>query len=209
LTRNRQIRAIETEYKGYLFRSRLEARWAVFFDTLHIEWEYEKEGYILPGLRIRYLPDFWLPQVAMWAEVKPTPLSGIEKLKCKKLCIATGHPVLMLDGMPKARNYWAYETEYSFDGSERELSGEITYNDYALMDQNRYWEYEARFYTCTGPVWPGVQNCYAYGHSIDCICNRCDAFGAIRSARQARFEHGETPRMGELRGDVRAATKER
>lgn len=25
---------IETEYKGYRFRSRLEARWAVFFDTL-------------------------------------------------------------------------------------------------------------------------------------------------------------------------------
>ena len=26
------IKAIETYYKGYRFRSRLEARWAVFFD---------------------------------------------------------------------------------------------------------------------------------------------------------------------------------
>jgi hypothetical protein len=26
------MRAIETEYKGILFRSRLEARWAVFFE---------------------------------------------------------------------------------------------------------------------------------------------------------------------------------
>jgi hypothetical protein len=26
-------KAIETHYKGYRFRSRLEARWAVFFDT--------------------------------------------------------------------------------------------------------------------------------------------------------------------------------
>lgn len=28
------MKAIETRYKGYRFRSRLEARWAVFFDAL-------------------------------------------------------------------------------------------------------------------------------------------------------------------------------
>ncbi|MCB6994492.1 hypothetical protein LI177_13475 [bacterium 210820-DFI.6.37] len=28
-----QLKAIQTEYKGYRFRSRLEARWAVFFDA--------------------------------------------------------------------------------------------------------------------------------------------------------------------------------
>lgn len=38
------MQAIQTRYKGYHFRSRLEARWAVFFDTLGILWEYEKEG---------------------------------------------------------------------------------------------------------------------------------------------------------------------
>jgi len=36
---------------------------------MHIEWEYEKEGYNLGELGC-YLPDFWLPQVNMWAEVK-------------------------------------------------------------------------------------------------------------------------------------------
>ena len=51
------IKAIETVYKGYRFRSRLEARWAVFFDALGIEWEYEKEGYDLGELGW-YLPDF-------------------------------------------------------------------------------------------------------------------------------------------------------
>ena len=30
-------KAIETLYKGYRFRSRLEARWAVFFDASKIE----------------------------------------------------------------------------------------------------------------------------------------------------------------------------
>jgi len=53
------IQAIETRYAGCRFRSRLEARWAVFFDTLSIPWEYEPEGFEL-GDGERYLPDFRL-----------------------------------------------------------------------------------------------------------------------------------------------------
>lgn len=63
------LQAIETRYKGYRFRSRLEARWAVFFDALGVEWEYEKEGYDL-GEHGWYLPDFWLPEQACWIEIK-------------------------------------------------------------------------------------------------------------------------------------------
>jgi hypothetical protein len=59
---------IQTTYAGCLFRSRLEARWAVFFDTLGIEWEYEAEGY--ETATGRYLPDFWLPELRIWVEVK-------------------------------------------------------------------------------------------------------------------------------------------
>ncbi len=53
------MKVIQTEYKGYLFCSRLEARWAVFFDACGVDWEYEPEGYDL-GNGIRYLPDFLL-----------------------------------------------------------------------------------------------------------------------------------------------------
>ena len=49
------IKAIETKYKGYRFRSRREARWAVFFDKLNVVYEYEPEGFDLDGLW--YLPD--------------------------------------------------------------------------------------------------------------------------------------------------------
>lgn len=57
------VKAIETFYKGYHFRSRLEARWAVFFDTLGIPWKYEDEGFEkeVHGETVRYLPDFFLP----------------------------------------------------------------------------------------------------------------------------------------------------
>ncbi|MBA3474287.1 MAG: hypothetical protein H0T57_13855 [Rubrobacter sp.] len=84
------IKAIETRYNGYRFRSRLEARWAVFFDTLGITYEYEPEGYDL-GEAGWYLPDFWLPEHKCWLEVKGVSLSiseaqkDSEYAKCKEL----------------------------------------------------------------------------------------------------------------------------
>jgi len=63
------IKAIETRYAGYHFRSRLEARWAVFFDSLKIKYRYEPEGFKFDGEC--YLPDFYLPDLRMFAEVKP------------------------------------------------------------------------------------------------------------------------------------------
>jgi hypothetical protein len=63
------IKAIETVYKGYRFRSRLEARWAVFFDAMGLEWTYEAQGFDLDGKR--YLPDFHLTSLGMHVEVKP------------------------------------------------------------------------------------------------------------------------------------------
>lgn len=52
-----KIKPIETIYEGYRFRSRLEARWAVFFNALGIEWKYENEGYDIENVGW-YLPDF-------------------------------------------------------------------------------------------------------------------------------------------------------
>ena len=62
------IKAIETEYNGYRFRSRLEARWAIFFDALRINYRYEPQGFDLDN--IYYLPDFYLPDHDYWIEVK-------------------------------------------------------------------------------------------------------------------------------------------
>jgi hypothetical protein len=63
------IAAIETNYAGCHFRSRLEARWAVFFDHSNIRWDYEPQGYILSTGR-RYLPDFHLLDLDAFVEVK-------------------------------------------------------------------------------------------------------------------------------------------
>lgn len=63
-----EIKPIETRYNGFRFRSRLEARWAVFFDCIGIKYEYEPEGYEFN--ESRYLPDFYLPEYNCYFEVK-------------------------------------------------------------------------------------------------------------------------------------------
>jgi hypothetical protein len=62
------LRPIETIYKGYRFRSRLEARWAVFFDRCKQKWTYEDQGYHLPSGP--YLPDFFFSKYPAFVEVK-------------------------------------------------------------------------------------------------------------------------------------------
>lgn len=63
------MKAIETSYKGYRFRSRTEARWAIFFDSVGIDYQYEPEGFDL-GEHGCYLPDFRIPLVNTWIEIK-------------------------------------------------------------------------------------------------------------------------------------------
>jgi len=93
------IQAIETKYKGYNFRSRLESRWAVFFDALRIKWEYEKEGYDLGELGW-YLPDFWLPELRCWVEIKPNGDDESARAKCAELSKGTQMACLLIEGSP-------------------------------------------------------------------------------------------------------------
>ena len=81
------MQPIETQYNGYLFRSRLEARWAVFFDALEIYYEYEPEGFKLSWeengeiISRGYLPDLYLPEWDCWVEIKPGNSPKIDKDK--------------------------------------------------------------------------------------------------------------------------------
>ena len=84
-----QFTAIQTEYNGYLFRSRLEARWAVFFDAMGIEYEYEPEGIVLSDGSL-YLPDFYLPDFKCCFEVKRKSVKGTEEEKTAIAKISNG-----------------------------------------------------------------------------------------------------------------------
>jgi hypothetical protein len=93
---------IETEYKGYRFRSRLEARWAVFFEHLDVNWRYEPQGYEFDD-GTKYLPDFFLPEKEIWIEVKGGQPNQDEVNKAKKLCWETDQYVLILVEPPNKR----------------------------------------------------------------------------------------------------------
>lgn len=53
-----------------LFRSKLEARWALFFDLIREPWLYEPKSFILENGMV-YVPDFYLMNIG-WVEIKPS-----------------------------------------------------------------------------------------------------------------------------------------
>lgn len=104
------MKAIDTEYKGFRFRSRLEARWAVFMDAMGVKYEYEREAYDLDGLF--YLPDFWLPEIKAHLEIKPENPTPIEWEKAERLAKHSKLPVYIMVGQlscPDADRNWDQE----------------------------------------------------------------------------------------------------
>lgn len=113
------IKPIETVYNGYRFRSRLEARWAVFFDAMGLAYEYEREGFDLHGEW--YLPDFWLRDLVAWVEIKPwldealmTDDQWHDKLRqdylCHMLSVLDNYDVCLIRGNPyhKEHECWLF-----------------------------------------------------------------------------------------------------
>lgn len=176
------VKAIETHYKGYRFRSRLEARWAVAFTAQQIDWDYEPEGFELPSGR--YLPDFWLPQVLMWAEVKPCKPTDRELRLAEELAMGTGHMVLLLIGQPDDLAYWAVGPD---PWSEPE--GGPAMLDYSPFDISNYHLSEGRFFACSG-------GSFSNPYPMPFKNERWDGYPmppGVAAARAARFEHGESP----------------
>lgn len=113
--RDLSIPAIPTLYAGVLFRSRTEARWALFWDRLGIKWEYEPQGFVAAG--VPYLPDFVVfPALGtLWVEIKPSWKADIDGVaKWRKFADRRPHPersrTALLSGVP------AIEGEYMVVG---------------------------------------------------------------------------------------------
>lgn len=159
------IKAIETVYKGYRFRSRLEARWAVFFDHLGLRWEYEPEGFELGG-GVRYLPDFKLLNITrtgryVFVEVKPEGDPGV---KAREFAEKSGHWLILLDGPPSLRTY-----SLMVDSFCKDL--QLAFTEKGLL--GRYGE-------------PGMARLDLSGRSHSKVEDAVDA------ARSARFEFGQS-----------------
>ena len=195
------FRPIQTFYKGYRFRSRLEARWAVFFDHCGVAWEYEPEGFELEN-GLYYLPDFLLHGVTgrvegdLWVEVKGNmteesarkilAFSGVED-ECDDPNIneyVVKRPILVVGGIPDGTSMGRINYEIAKAG----------YNDKEWHGANAF-----NFFTVDGDYFaahPGVNKTGGFelfGDDSSYLCEQDDIATerAYRAARCARFEHGE------------------
>ena len=94
--------ATEVYYRGVLFRSMLEARWAAFFDEFKIRWLYEPD--CSPLSCGRYTPDFWLPDLNLTVEIKPTTLHGVDE-RYQEMVEHSHRAFLLIAGEPNIDTY--------------------------------------------------------------------------------------------------------
>lgn len=197
-----EIKPFETYYNGYRFRSRLEARWAVFFDALGIKYEYEPEGYRLPSGKI-YLPDFRVQCYGTRGECGKHPFDLYIEVK-GKMTTEDAEKIKEFASFKtiKEENRWTHEVPQNpilivtnipaqncssnsmALAAYEEMNGIDIYPfNYQLIDGDYFAAYPAgrdgKFY-----LWGDDSN------YIGCQTIVEEAYDI---ARQARFEHGETP----------------
>jgi hypothetical protein len=171
------LKPIETTYMGYKFRSRLEAKWAVFFDALGIAWEYEFEGFVLRD-GTWYLPDFWLPTFdgGMWAEVKP---SGGDFQTARQFAYDAERAMWLCEGVPAIRAY-----RYILLMPSGDLEGPRDLAECIGIPNADQAEGENRMF-----VWPGYEEADLSIAPHNSSMLGSTFLGAVEAARGARFEH--------------------
>jgi hypothetical protein len=199
------VKAIETRYKGYRFRSRLEARWAVFLDALGVAWRYEVEGLRLTGGGRCYLPDFYLPKPKLWLEIKPqdtglrndgaptTPQDVDDAAKHYACALETDVPLLVAVGLGPNSPAWL--------GGADGIWGRV----YLPGRRSRYSSWA--LHACADYFGPIVGTLKTVARCRFCSAP-ASAFNlfidtALSQAKSARFEHGETPQPRIVPNDLR------
>jgi hypothetical protein len=208
------LKAIETRYKGCRFRSRLEARWAVFFDTMGWKWTYESEGYERNwnGQRHRWLPDFYLPEFKCLVEIK-ADWSNCTKDDLEKIVflmdwpwVETNSPlpdfvcsfehigILLLDKIPFFDDDdFRYQTrcQTGLEYHKGIWTRNIALTDNGLLNLNvGVWREQI-------DISQGIDCCFDQFHKMPRLyqcqykhpCYQVEEAGL--KARYARFEHGE------------------
>lgn len=191
------IKPIQTEAYGRLFRSRLEARCAVFLTEMGLRWEYEPEGYELPSGR--YLPDFKVFDVKRlagfyWLECKPGEPTDREVQLARELAQATQAAVgffstSLLDGYRKEYlkiKRFCDECSDRTDIPRREYSDDDDWWQ-PISAEKGVWQFWDR-YSVVGAELTAKGFMDLYGAQPDWCLK--ELYPACTAALQARFEHG-------------------
>lgn len=183
------MKAIETKYRGMKFRSRLEARWAVFFDTLFVPYVYEPEGYDLETRK--YLPDFWLPDSQQFFEVKGI-MTDIDREKINLLAVESGKDVVI--GLPNAEFMIVEHHQYEEGGEDSIFWANPRDVETGIFRCSScgcvYFSSENNTWSCRKcGTWKGKDHLIGYGNGMLWR----EAEFAQERFKSARFEYGETP----------------
>jgi hypothetical protein len=158
---------LETFLNGRKYRSRLEARWSIFFDRLGIRYQYEPV--IFPG----YLVDFFIPQQPRFCEntcfeIKPSDLAESETNQLGDFA-TENLPIYVLTELP-------------------DLDGDPPGDGYYYF--GRGWDNNQRFCVCSHC---GIYGIRYEGRSerLSCLCtkdgDRGENYGDPRLIQAAQF----------------------
>ena len=190
------IKPIETYYDGYKFRSRLEAKWAVFFNALGIEYEYEVEGMKLGDTC--YLPDFYLPYFHVYVEIKRKSIEGEEREEAiRKISYGSSTDTfagLICFGDPQDNDMILYcqdmddngggSSQWKVEFAEDILTGELVFN--RVGDPTHY----------DRTLFPTWESKYMIPSRTEVECTVTSRIADAKlTARRSRFEHGESPEV--------------
>lgn len=181
-------RAIPTNYAGYRMRSRLEGRWGVFLDSVGRKYSYETQGYRLPTGKL-YLPDFYLPELKTWVEVKGD-MGAEDENKILEFVRERSEPIVVLGDIPDPGS----------NGPHFHILGK-PYGSPVVAIFGAVWALTMRG---VRPEQHGIPT-YVLPHdefpangwelkSSPVLSVHTIVDESYRAARSARFEHGENPR---------------
>lgn len=216
-----EIKPIQTFYDGHLFRSRLEARWAVFCNAGGIKYDYEPEGFTLSN-GSKYLPDMYFPDFDMYVEIKRDTAEGIADVeRLSESLIEWGGPIkrlLVLSNVPEGKSpdgglwhfpilYWSNDCAvwgwaFFYDGVDDKVHIGVP------EDLKSAW-FLWRRNGCTPTLGPVTDFTFRKGQkeraysgelSIKDVIDFQETaneitFHSFAVARSARFEHGEMPEI--------------
>lgn len=192
------IAPLETRYAGCHFRSRTEARWAVFFNALGIPWQYEPQGFAIGDGA--YLPDFRLPQSRTWVEVKGDERDVLNKAELYAAAAA--------GALPDTENSWGTDAGLLLLGPVPDVehgdllpthtviqheAGVGLHRSFVAFHSQRSLQIVATWLdTAQPPDLPSRREIPFTATSVFQDAEvRDHAARAYRAAREARFEHGE------------------
>lgn len=169
----------------------------MFFDSLGVKWDYEPEGYDL-GEAGRYLPDFFLPALDVWVEIKGKYPDADEIKKAKALAAQSEQEVHIFFGGMAEPTGQKVDGKTEVSGGTRALAVGLKSNRWPKLPQKPMTSIWCQCTTCKAVGIIGIRLDGSPHRSIcECVGPSLSPMGerlltAYAAARSARFEFGQS-----------------